>query len=138
MEYQQGRLINHIHLRVRDLQRSKAFYRAVLEVIGLQDACGEDETCFNADELYIDQADEYVSRVHLAFQAPSNLAVDQFYEVAIAAGGTGNGEPGQRDYHSNYYAAFVLDPDGNNIEVVCEEPTRRSSKSIRVERLPKG
>ena len=137
MTYYQGRLINHIHLRVRDIERSKLFYQAVLESIGLAQACGEDERSFYIDELYIDQADDYVSRVHLAFQAPTHEAVDRFYAAALAAGGRDNGKPGQRAYHSHYYAAFVFDPDGNNIEVICEEPTKRSSDVIRIERLPK-
>jgi catechol 2,3-dioxygenase-like lactoylglutathione lyase family enzyme len=136
MAYFQGRLINHVHLRVGDLERSKSFYRAVLGAIGLTGALGEDEKSLYVDELYIDQADDYISRVHLAFQAPTHEAVDRFYTAALAAGGRDNGQPGQRLYHSHYYAAFVLDPDGNNIEVVCEEPTKRSSDAIRVERLP--
>ena len=137
MTYHQGRLINHIHLRVSDLKRSKTFYRAVLEAIGLADAYGEDEGCCYADELYVDQADDYVSCVHLAFQARTHEAVDQAYAAAIAAGGTDNGKPGQRPYHSHYYAAFVLDPDGNNIEIICEEPTKRTVDAIEIERLPK-
>ena len=137
MTYHQGRLINHIHLRVNDLERSKAFYRAVLEAIGLAEAFGENETSFYADELYIDKADDYVSRVHLAFQASTHEAVDRFYTVALSAGGTDNGKPGQRSHHTHYYAAFVFDPDGNNIEVICEEPTKRTSDAIRIERLPK-
>ena len=138
MTYLQGPLINHVHLRVRDLERSKAFYRAVLESIGLGEALEGTEDCFYVDELYVDQADAYVSRVHLAFQAPTHDAVRQFHKAALAAGGTDNGKPGQRSYHSQYYAAFVFDPDGNNIEVVCEEPTRRSSDAVIIERLPKG
>ena len=137
MTYHQGRLINHIHLRVSDLTRSKRFYRAVLEAIGLANAYGEEEQCFYADELYVDQADDYVSHVHLAFQARSYEAVDQAYVAAIAAGGIDNGKPGQRPYHSHYYAAFVLDPDGNNIEIICEEPTKRTAEAIEIERLPK-
>jgi catechol 2,3-dioxygenase-like lactoylglutathione lyase family enzyme len=112
------------------------FYRAVLESIGLGDSCGENEECFYADELYIDQADDYVSRVHLAFQARDRESVARFHRVGTSSGGTDNGPPGERTYHSRYYAAFVLDPDGNNIEVVCDAPTVRSAESIVVERLP--
>lgn len=137
MPHYQGRLINHIHLRVSDLARSKSFYRAVLQAIGLEGAYGESERCFYADELYVDQADDYVSRVHLAFQATSHEAVDRAYVAALGAGGRDNGKPGQRNYHSHYYAAFVLDPDGNNIEILCEEPTRRTTDAIRIERLPR-
>lgn len=103
MTYYQGRLINHIHLRVSDLAHSKSFYRAVLQAIGLEDTYRESERCFYADELYVDQADDYVSRVHLAFQATSHEAVDQSYTAAVGAGGTDNGKPGQRNYHSHYY-----------------------------------
>ena len=138
MPYHQGRLLNHVHLRVSNLQRSKRFYRAALQAIGLGDAWGEDERCFYADELYADQADDEPSRVHLAFQAPDKTAVELFYQAALAAGGTDNGPPGDRPYHSHYYAAFVLDPDGNNIEAICETPIARSAGSIIVERLPKN
>lgn len=135
MAYYQGRLINHVHLRVRDLERSKKFYRAVLEGLGMASAIGEDDDCFWIDELYIDRADDYVSRVHLAFQAPSYEAVRRFHAAGLANGGTDNGAPGKRHFHSHYYAAFLKDPDGNNIEAICEEPTRRSAQAVLVERL---
>jgi catechol 2,3-dioxygenase-like lactoylglutathione lyase family enzyme len=136
MTYFQGRLINHIHLRVSDLERSRRFYRAVIGGLGLASALNEKVDCFWVDELYVDQADDYVSRVHIAFQASSREAVHRFFKAALAHGGTDNGKPGPRHYHSHYYAAFVLDPDGNNIEAVCEEPTRRSSDAVVVERTP--
>lgn len=136
MPYHLGRLIDHVHLRVSDLERSRRFYRAVLDSIGLGDAYHEDDKCFYADELYVDQAVEYVSRVHLAFQAKDRKTVARFHRVAIENGGRDNGAPGERAYHSQYYAAFVLDPDGNNIEVVCDAPTERSADSIFVERSP--
>jgi catechol 2,3-dioxygenase-like lactoylglutathione lyase family enzyme len=66
----------------------------------------------------VDAADGQVSRVHLAFRAADQQEVDRFYAAAVGAGGTDNGAPGFRDYHPGYYAAFVLDPDGNNIEAV--------------------
>jgi catechol 2,3-dioxygenase-like lactoylglutathione lyase family enzyme len=71
-----------------------------------------------------------VSRVHLAFQARSEVDVRAFHAQAVAAGGRDNGAPGPRDYHPGYYAAFVLDPDGNNIEVVWHGPHRRSAESV--------
>jgi catechol 2,3-dioxygenase-like lactoylglutathione lyase family enzyme len=135
MPYYQGRLIDHIHLRVSDLERSKSFYRAVLNSIGLGESIGDTDECFYADELYVDQAEDDVSRVHLAFQAKDREAVARFYKAAIEEGGTDNGAPGVRSYHSQYYAAFVYDPDGNNIEVVCHAPTQRSAESIVVERI---
>lgn len=137
MTYFQGRLINHIHLRVRDLERSRRFYRAVVESIGLASAFCEQEDRFSVDELYVDQADDYVSHVHIAFQAPSREAVQRFYNAGLAYGGTDNGAPGKRHYHSNYYAAFLFDPDGNNIEAICEEPTKRSADAVAVELVGK-
>ena len=134
MTYHQGRLIDHIHLRVGDLDRSKAFYRAVLQSLDRGAAFGEAEGCFFADELFVDQATDYLSKVHLAFQARSREAVHRFHQAAIAAGGKDNGPPGLRHYHPQYYAAFVLDPDGNNIEAVCDAPSHRSTDSVVVER----
>jgi catechol 2,3-dioxygenase-like lactoylglutathione lyase family enzyme len=134
MEYQQGRLIDHVHLRVADLAASKHFYRAVLEALGLGDAYGEGDGYFYADELFVNVADGETSRVHLAFQAESAESVERFYGAALAAGGVDNGAPGLRSYHGRYYGAFVLDPDGNNVEAVWHGPTRRSADAIRVER----
>ena len=135
MKYHQGRLIDHVHLRVRDLERSRRFYKAVLEAIDMSHAYAEAEDYFFADELYVQQAEDYLSQVHLAFQARDRETVDRFYRAAISAGGVDNGAPGLRPYHSQYYAAFVLDPDGNNIEAVCDTPASRSAESIVVERL---
>ena len=137
MTYFQGRLINHVHLRASNLERSRKFYRAVIESIGLGSAFNERDDCFWVDELYVDQADDYVSRVHIAFQAPSPEAVHRFHEAGLVHGGTDNGGPGKRLYHSHYYAAFLLDPDGNNIEAICEEPIKRSSDAVAVERIAK-
>lgn len=133
--YHQGRLLDHIHLRVRDLGASRAFYRAVFGAIDKLDAWGEDEAAFWLDELYVDRAEGATSRIHLAFQAPDRAMVDRFHVDALAAGGRDNGAPGERGYHSNYYAAFVIDPDGNNIEVVCDAPTQRTAASVEVTRL---
>jgi catechol 2,3-dioxygenase-like lactoylglutathione lyase family enzyme len=124
MAYHQGRLIDHVHLRVADLTRSKNFYKAVFQSLGRIDAFGEAEGCFYADEFFVDQAADQISHVHLAFQARDRDAVDRFYAAAIAAGGRDNGAPGLRTYHQQYYAAFVMDPDGNNIEAVCHAPER--------------
>ena len=118
MEHQRGRLIDHVHLRVADLAASKRFYRAVVAALGLHDAIRESEHHFNVDELWIDRADGPVSRVHLAFRADGQAAVARFHAAALAAGGRDNGAPGERAYHPGYYGAFVLDPDGNNIEAV--------------------
>jgi catechol 2,3-dioxygenase-like lactoylglutathione lyase family enzyme len=127
--YQFGRLIDHVHLRVRDLEASKRFYRAVLEAIG-QELSGEGEGYFEADELVASDDREPTARLHLAFQARDRETVEAFYEAALAAGGTDNGAPGERRYHPGYYAAYVLDPDGNNVEVVYHGPATRSVESV--------
>jgi class 3 adenylate cyclase/catechol 2,3-dioxygenase-like lactoylglutathione lyase family enzyme len=124
-----GRLIDHVHLRVRDLDASKRFYRAVLEALGRQ-LGGEGDGFFWADELYASDDRKPTERLHLALQAPDRDAVHRFHEAALAAGGRDNGEPGERDYHPGYYAGYVLDPDGNNIEAVHHGPAVRSAESI--------
>jgi catechol 2,3-dioxygenase-like lactoylglutathione lyase family enzyme len=131
-EYHLGRLVDHLHLRVADLEASKRFYRAVLEALGRGlsaegDAFGGD---FSADELFVSADGEPTSGLHLAFQAPDRETVDRFHEAALAAGGRDNGAPGERPYHPGYYAAYVLDPDGNNIEAVFHGPARRSAPSV--------
>jgi catechol 2,3-dioxygenase-like lactoylglutathione lyase family enzyme len=116
-----GRLIDHLGLRVRDLAASRRFYRACVEALGLR-LTGDEPGYFAIDELYVDLADDGgqgpVSHVHLAFQAADRAAVDRFHAAGLAAGGRDNGAPGERDYHPGYYGAFLLDPDGNNIEAV--------------------
>jgi catechol 2,3-dioxygenase-like lactoylglutathione lyase family enzyme len=129
MHYHVGRLIDHVHLRVADLEASRRFYRAAFKALG-RDFTGEGEGHFAADELWVDRADGPVSRVHLAFQTASRAAVDAFYNAALAAGGRDNGKPGERGYHPGYYGAFVLDPDGNNIEAVHHGPLDRSASSV--------
>jgi catechol 2,3-dioxygenase-like lactoylglutathione lyase family enzyme len=109
---------------------SKRFYRAVLASIGLSDILSEGPTYFQADELFVDKADGPTSRVHLAFHADSREIVDAFYQAALGAGGKDNGAPGERPYHPGYYGAFVLDPDGNNIEAVFHGPSERSAPSV--------
>jgi len=127
-----GRLIDHVHLRVSDLEASKHFYRAVLESLGLAATLVEAPSYFYADELFVDKASGAVSHVHLAFQAFDRATVNRFYFAALAAGGQDNGAPGERDYHAGYYAAFVFDPDGNNIEAVYHGPAHRSASSVAV------
>lgn len=127
MEMHRGRLIDHLHFRVRDLEASKRFYKAVLAVLGVP--FHESPDHLGSDELWIDVG-ENPTRVHLAFQTPDRAMVDRFYAAAIAAGGRDNGKPGERDYHPGYYACFVLDPDGNNIEAVNHGPAERSAPSV--------
>ena len=130
MQFHLGRLIDHVHLRVSDLEASKRFYRAVLGALGRSDAFTEGPSHFAADELWVDEADGPVTRVHLAFQAPNRQTVDAFHAAAVAAGGRDHGAPGERSYHGGYYAAFVLDPDGHNIEAVFHGPAERSAASV--------
>lgn len=125
-----GRLIDHVHLRVADLETSRRFYRAVFCALGRAGAMTDGEGHFAADELWVDQADAGVSRVHLAFQAGGRSEVDRFHAAAVAAGGRDNGAPGERAHHPGYYAAFVPDPDGNNIEAVWHGPAVRSAESV--------
>jgi catechol 2,3-dioxygenase-like lactoylglutathione lyase family enzyme len=136
MKYHQGRLIDHVHLRVRDLAASRRFYVAALEALDLLGGFGEGDGYFFADELYVDVADRQPSSLHLAFQAKDEFAVKRFHEAAIRAGGKDNGAPGLRSYHARYYGAFVLDPDGNNVEAVWHGETDRSAESVQVERRP--
>jgi catechol 2,3-dioxygenase-like lactoylglutathione lyase family enzyme len=128
MEYHFGRLIDHVHLVVADLEETKRFYRAVLQSLG-RDLSGEGDGYFFADELFVTEG-ENRSHVHLAFQAGDREAVHRFHSAGLLAGGTDNGAPGERHYHPGYYAAFVLDPDGNNVEAVHHGPADRSAMSV--------
>ena len=123
-ELHRGRLVDHIQLVVRDLPASQRFYEAVFKVLQVP-LGGTAEGYFWADELFVSSADSLAAqgrltgRHHLAFQARDRAMVNAFHEAALAHGGKDNGGPGERPYHPSYYAAFVLDPDGNNIEAVC-------------------
>ena len=137
-ELHRGRLIDHIQLVVRDLPASRRFYGAVFETLGMPIA-GEGDDYFWADELFISTpeseaaAGELTGRHHIAFQAENRKMVDAFYQAAMANGGRDNGAPGERrKYHPGYYGAFVLDPDGNNIEAVYHGPAERSARSVKV------
>jgi catechol 2,3-dioxygenase-like lactoylglutathione lyase family enzyme len=136
LEFHLGRLLDHVHLVVADLERSKRFYRAALGALG-HELGGEGPGWFFADELFVSVAEGGpTSRVHLAFQAEDREAVARFHRAALAAGGRDNGGPGERTYHPGYYAAFVLDPDGHNVEAVHHGPAERSARSVRV--TPRG
>ena len=138
MEIHRGRLIDHIGLVVRDFEASRRFYEAVFAAIEMPVAGSGDDYIW-ADELFISTAEseaaagELTGRHHLAFQARDRAMVDAFYAAGIAAGGTDNGPPGERTrYHPGYYAAFLLDPDGNNIEAVYHGPAEFSAASVKV------
>ena len=127
-------MLDHMGLSVSDIQRSKAFYSAALGAIGyelLMDFPAEvtGSTAFAGfgeppkPDLWIGQGEPNKPAIHVAFRVDSRVAVDAFYKAALAAGGRDNGAPGLRPhYHPNYYGAFVLDPDGHNIEAVCHQP----------------
>ena len=130
MEFHRGRLLDHVQLRVKDLQASKRFYRAALAALGQGDNFVEGDGNFYVDELFVDVADGEVTRTHLAFQAEDKDAVQAFHRAALSAGGRDNGAPGERSYHPGYYAAFAIDPDGNNVEAVYHGPAKRSADSV--------
>ncbi len=133
-----GRLIDHVQLVVRDLEASRDFYEAILAVLDIP-IVTVTEDFFWADELVVSSAESpaaqglLTGRHHLAFQAKDRATVDAFYREAMAHGGRDNGAPGERPYHPAYYAAFVLDPDGNNIEVVYHGEALRSTPSVIIE-----
>ena len=133
MQFHTGRLIDHVHLRARNITNTRYFYEKVLTVLGIP-ITAKGDGWFQVDELFVDAADARTvpSHVHLAFQAKDRPTVDAFYQAALANGGTDNGAPGERPYHPGYYAAFVLDPDGNNVEVVYHGAARRSAPSVRI------
>jgi catechol 2,3-dioxygenase-like lactoylglutathione lyase family enzyme len=136
-ELHRGRLIDHIQLVVRDLAASRAFYESIFDVLDIPIG-GTGDQHFWADELFISTVDSkdalgvLTGRHHLAFQARDRAMVDAFYAAALAHGGRDNGAPGERSYHPGYYAAFVLDPDGNNVEAVYHGEATRSAASVRV------
>jgi catechol 2,3-dioxygenase-like lactoylglutathione lyase family enzyme len=133
-----GRLIDHLQLVVADVERSKRFYRAVLEVLDIP-LGGEGKDFFWADELFVSTASSQAAagaltgRSHFAFQASSKEQVEAVHRAGLAAGGTDHGAPGPRPYHPGYFAAFLLDPDGNNVEAVYHGPGKRSSPAVTIE-----
>ena len=136
-EIYRGRLIDHIQFVVRDLEASKKFYTAALGSLGIP-ISGAGDSYFWCDELFVSSKESPASqnaltgRAHLAFQAKDRAMVDKFYKAALEAGGKDNGAPGERPYHPGYYAAFVLDPDGNNIEAVYHGEGKRNAEYIKI------
>ena len=126
-------MIDHVSVMVSDIAKSRAFYLQALahtghsKLVELPAAPGghaQTAGFCHADgsDLWIRQGDPNTRPIHIAFRVPSRAAVDAFHKAAIAAGGRDNGAPGLRpNYHANYYGAYVLDPDGHNIEAVCQE-----------------
>jgi catechol 2,3-dioxygenase-like lactoylglutathione lyase family enzyme len=127
-------MLDHIGFGVSDFLRSRTFYEQALTPLGYRvvmqvtpEETGTDAYAGFGDErkayFWIGTGEALEGRLHVAFIAKDRAAVDAFYRAALAAGGTDNGAPGLRPhYHLNYYGAFVLDPDGHNIEAVCHAP----------------
>ena len=121
-------MLDHVTIGVSNLGRSKAFYNKALKTIGIERLYAEGETAFGYGAcqrafFWICLKTTVIAGVHVAFTVPDRAAVDRFYAAAVAAGGHDNGKPGLRlHYHPHYYGAFVLDPDGHNIEAVCHNP----------------
>ena len=121
-------MLDHVTIGVRDVERSKAFYDAALRALGISRlyAEGADFAGYGIRPkafFWIGRRAIPQTGAHIAFTAKDHATVDRFYDDAIKAGGKDNGPPGIRPhYHANYYGAFVLDPDGHNIEAVCHVP----------------
>lgn len=136
-ELYRGRLIDHLQFVVKDIEASKVFYKATMAALNIPIG-GEGEDFLWMDELFISSKSssaaqgQLTGRTHLAFQAVNKDMVKAFYEAALKAGGKDNGAPGERTYHPGYYGAFVIDPDGNNIEAVYHGQAKRSSDSIKI------
>ena len=123
--------LDHVGFAVADYARSKAFYEMALAPLGmvlLMEFSGAAAGCGRNDggrpSIFIEAHGTPVrGRLHIALRAADRAQVDAFHAAAVLAGGTDNGIPGPRPvYHPDYYGAYVLDPDGNNIEAVCHEP----------------
>ena len=122
-------MFDHVKFGVSDFAASKSFFLKALEPLGVV-VVGEGVPTYGVElcqtggkaSLVLFQTDEKPAHLHLAFMAANREQVDAFYRAALAAGGKDNGAPGLRpQYHANYYAAFVIGPDGHNIEAVCSE-----------------
>ena len=130
----EGLMLDHVGLKVTDLRRSKAFFDKALKPLGVSvlyegPATETGGTAFIGygegfkPYFWINEQPRATEIVHVAFAADSRAKVDAFYAAALSAGGRDNGPPGPRPhYHPHYYGAFVLDPDGHNIEAVCHAP----------------
>ena len=111
-------LLDHVHIRVADLEASRRFYTLALAPLG-RAPTWEGEHAFELAELFVSDDGLPTARLHLAFRADGPDRVAAFHRAALAAGGVDNGAPGERPrYHPGYYSAYVLDPDGNNVEAV--------------------
>jgi catechol 2,3-dioxygenase-like lactoylglutathione lyase family enzyme len=137
-ELHRGRLIDHIQLVVSDLAASRRFYEAIFDALEIPIG-GTAEDYFWIDELFVSSLESKAAqgvltgRHHIAFQAGDRAMVEAFHAAGLRHGGIDNGVPGERSYHPGYYAAFLIDPDGNNIEAVFHGEARRSAPSVKIE-----
>jgi catechol 2,3-dioxygenase-like lactoylglutathione lyase family enzyme len=117
--------IDHLAIPVRDVAASEQFYAAALAPFGIEKAEEEGWVGFGPPgsvDFFVEEG-EPAAPMHFAFSAPDRATVDAFHAAALAAGGRDNGAPGLRpQYHADYYGAYVLDPDGHNVEAVCHSP----------------
>lgn len=138
MQLHRGRLIDHVHLVVEDLDASKKFYSAVMGALGIPANDHAPPNAFGYDELFVSttalsDTKQKTGRVHLAFATRDKALVEKAYRAGLEAGGKDNGKPGDRPYHPGYFAGFLLDPDGNNIELVYHGEATYSAKSIEID-----
>jgi catechol 2,3-dioxygenase-like lactoylglutathione lyase family enzyme len=114
---------DHIGFNVADFERSRLFYHSALAPLGLVVVAGGEGWAMIGEpgrgRLWFGAMGAVPGPIHLAFEARTREQVHQFYDAALEAGGRDNGPPGLREYGANYYAAFVIDPDGHNVEAVC-------------------
>ncbi len=121
-------MLDHVLLDVDDIDDTRAFYAAALAPLGVEVASEPAPNMVGFGEAgkpyfwVMERGRPSTRGAHVCFGAPTREAVDAFHAAGVAAGGTDNGAPGLRGFHASYYAAFVLDPDGNNIEAVCHAP----------------
>jgi catechol 2,3-dioxygenase-like lactoylglutathione lyase family enzyme len=116
-------MFDHIGFNVSDFAKSKAFFLQALQPLGIRVVAeGDGWAMIGKDgkpQLWFGAMGPVPGPIHVAFAAASRAQVREFHQAALAAGGQDNGGPGLRDYHPNYYGAFVIGPDGHNIEAVC-------------------
>ena len=120
-------MFDHVSFRVANLAKSHAFYATSLAPLGIVMIVDTPQSVAfgkaGRAQFWLNANPTLTTRTHLAFAAENRAAVRAFHAAALSAGGTDNGAPGPRPhYHPNYYGAFVLDPDGNNVEAVCRNP----------------
>lgn len=120
-------MFDHVGFGVRDYEASKKFFLQALAPLGVKVVMeGQYGLGVGSDgkpSLWLTQTSDTPAPLHLAFTADTRAKVDAFYEAALQAGGKDNGAPGLRPhYHANYYGAFVIGPDGHNVEAVCHKP----------------